>query len=89
MWQPIARHSARDLVARSLIPVIAGQDAADPSASLANVPDYEATLDGNLTGLRIAVPRAFHDATAGSRGELPGSLEASIEGAACARSTDY
>ena len=71
---PIAR-TARDCA--RLLSVIAGQDAADPSASLADVPDYEATLDGNLTGLRIAVPRAFHDAPLIA--EVAQKLEASIE----------
>jgi aspartyl-tRNA(Asn)/glutamyl-tRNA(Gln) amidotransferase subunit A len=54
---PIAR-SARDCA--RLLGVLAGADAADPTASRHPVAPYEAALDGNARGLRIAVPRAYY-----------------------------
>jgi aspartyl-tRNA(Asn)/glutamyl-tRNA(Gln) amidotransferase subunit A len=54
---PLAR-TARDCA--RLLQVIAGTDAADPTASDQPVPHYEAALDGNARGLRIGVPRAYY-----------------------------
>lgn len=54
---PLAR-SARDCA--RLMQIIAGADAADPTASAVAVPDYEALLDGNLNGLTIAVPGNYY-----------------------------
>lgn len=54
---PIAR-TARDCA--RLLAAIAGEDAADPTSSNAPVPDYESMLDGDLTGVRIAVPRGYY-----------------------------
>lgn len=71
---PVAR-TARDCA--RLLSIIAGQDAADPSSSAVAVPDFEGALNGNLTGVRIAVPRAFHDSPVSA--EVVALLDASIE----------
>jgi aspartyl-tRNA(Asn)/glutamyl-tRNA(Gln) amidotransferase subunit A len=55
---PLAR-TARDCA--RLLSVIAGKDPLDPTASSGPVPGYEARLDGDIRGLRVAVPRALHD----------------------------
>lgn len=54
---PIAR-SARDCA--RLLAVIAGKDAADPTASGRDVPEYEAELSSDVRGLRIAVPKKYY-----------------------------
>ena len=54
---PLAR-SARDCA--RLMEAVAGADAADPTAARRAVPRYEALLDGNAKGLRVAVPRAYY-----------------------------
>ena len=72
---PLAR-TARDCA--RLLKVIAGPDSDDATAAPHAVPDYEAALDGNARGLRIAVPRAYYyDAvTAEVRTTLDESLRA-------------
>lgn len=55
---PLAR-SARDCA--RLLAAIAGPDAADPTASDEPVADFERLLDGDIRGLRVAVPRQAHD----------------------------
>ena len=54
---PLAR-TARDCA--RIMDVIAGPDAADPTASSEPVPQYEAALDGNVRGLRIGVAREYY-----------------------------
>lgn len=54
---PIAR-SARDCA--RLLAVIAGRDEADPTTAGRDVPDYEAGLNGDVRGLRIAVPNGYY-----------------------------
>lgn len=54
---PMTR-SARD--AAAMLQVLAGYDASDPTCADVPVPDYLATLDGDLTGMRIGVERAHH-----------------------------
>lgn len=54
---PVAR-TARDCA--RLLSVIAGADPEDPTTAELDVPDYEAMLDGNIKGLKIAVPRAYY-----------------------------
>jgi aspartyl-tRNA(Asn)/glutamyl-tRNA(Gln) amidotransferase subunit A len=39
--------------------VIAGHDTADSTSSAAEVPDYLSSLNGDLRGVRVGVPRAF------------------------------
>lgn len=71
---PMAR-SVRDCA--RLLAAIAGPDAADPTASGGNVPDYEAQLSGDVRGLRIAVPeKYYYDCVAG---EVGARLEASLK----------
>jgi aspartyl-tRNA(Asn)/glutamyl-tRNA(Gln) amidotransferase subunit A len=53
---PFAR-SAADLAA--LLGVIAGSDARDATAAARPVPDYHAALTGDLSGVRVGVPRAL------------------------------
>lgn len=54
---PLAR-TARDCA--RLLSVIAGADPEDPTAAQIDVPDYEAMLDRDIRGLKIAVPRAYY-----------------------------
>jgi aspartyl-tRNA(Asn)/glutamyl-tRNA(Gln) amidotransferase subunit A len=54
---PLAR-DARDCA--RLMKIIAGFDAADPTAARVAVPDYEAALDGNLKGITIAIPGNYY-----------------------------
>ena len=55
---PLAR-SARDCA--RLLTVMAGPDAADPTACDEPVPDFESLLDGDVRGVRVAVPWQVHD----------------------------
>ena len=50
---PTARDCARVLM------LIAGRDPRDPTSSHEPVPDYEAALDGDISGLRIGVPSTW------------------------------
>jgi aspartyl-tRNA(Asn)/glutamyl-tRNA(Gln) amidotransferase subunit A len=58
---PLAR-TVRDCA--RLLRVIAGPDRADPTATAEPVPDYEATLEHGLRGLRVGVPREYFEETA-------------------------
>ena len=42
-----------------VLQAIAGHDSRDPTSSRAAVPDYAATLSGDVRGLKIGVPRSF------------------------------
>src|SRR5688572_18676640 len=53
---PLAR-TASD--AALMLEVLAGSDPADATASQQPVPDFTAALTGNVTGLRIGIPRGF------------------------------
>lgn len=53
---PLTR-TARD--AARIMGVIAGRDPRDPTSAPEAVPDYEAGLTGDLTGLSVAVPREW------------------------------
>src|SRR5262249_56933402 len=53
---PLAR-TVRD--AALLLRVIAGHDRHDATSSRRPVPDYLAGIDGEIAGLRVAVPRNF------------------------------
>jgi aspartyl-tRNA(Asn)/glutamyl-tRNA(Gln) amidotransferase subunit A len=55
---PFAR-SARDMAA--LFGVIAGRDPRDATSAADPVPDYTAALTGDITGLRVGVPRGLLD----------------------------
>lgn len=53
--------TARDVAL--MLQVMAGRDAADPTASRRAVPDYLATVDRGITGVRVGLPENyfFHD----------------------------
>jgi aspartyl-tRNA(Asn)/glutamyl-tRNA(Gln) amidotransferase subunit A len=70
---PLAR-TARDCA--RILCVIAGRDERDPTSARNPVPDYEATLDGDLRGLRIGVPTnaLFPDADAPIRAAIEAAL---------------
>ena len=53
---PLCR-SARDCA--RILSIIAGLDPMDPTSSAEPVPDYEAGLTGDLSGLRIGVPQTY------------------------------
>jgi aspartyl-tRNA(Asn)/glutamyl-tRNA(Gln) amidotransferase subunit A len=53
---PIARTAADAALA---LAILAGRDPADATSSRQPVPDFPAELTGDVTGLRIGVPRAF------------------------------
>jgi aspartyl-tRNA(Asn)/glutamyl-tRNA(Gln) amidotransferase subunit A len=53
---PLAR-SVRD--AATLLGVIAGRDPMDSTSAFAPVPDYTATLDGSVKGLKLGLPREY------------------------------
>ena len=53
---PLAR-TARDCAV--LLRTIAGHDSHDPTSAELPVPDYEAGLDGDLTGVRVGVPLTY------------------------------
>ena len=63
---PLAR-SARDCA--RILTIIAGKDAHDPTSSGLPVPDYEASLDDSIEGMRIGVPEGPF------RSDLPDALE--------------
>ncbi|MEW6122390.1 MAG: amidase [Pseudomonadota bacterium] len=71
---PLAR-SARD--AARLLTVIAGPDARDASTLAAPVRDYEAGLDGDLSGLTVAVPAGYYRDAATP--EILALLDASLD----------
>jgi aspartyl-tRNA(Asn)/glutamyl-tRNA(Gln) amidotransferase subunit A len=55
--------------AAALLQVIAGRDEMDATSASAPVPDYTASLDGNVRGLKIGLPREYFDGLASDTGE--------------------
>src|SRR5262252_4804792 len=53
---PLSR-SVRD--SAKLLQVIAGRDEMDSTSAFAPVPDYAASLDGNIRGMKIGLPREY------------------------------
>jgi len=78
---PFAR-SARDLAA--IFGAIAGHDPRDSTSADAPVPDYAASLAGDVRGLRIGVPRALvaNGVEPGVRAAFDAALEALVEAGA-------
>ena len=70
---PMAR-SALD--AALVLGVLAGLDPDDPTTSPAPVPDYAATIDRGVRGLRIGVPTNLAGMDADSRAALDGAIAA-------------
>ncbi|MGE3915345.1 MAG: amidase [Hyphomicrobiaceae bacterium] len=66
---PLAR-TARDCA--RLMTVIAGHDPKDPTSSREPVPDYEASLDGNVKGMRIGIAADYF--LDGADTEIAGAL---------------
>ena len=62
---PFAR-SVKD--AATVLRVIAGRDACDATSAEAPVPDYAATLDGNVKGLKLGLPREYMKGLASETG---------------------
>jgi len=56
---PITRNAVD---AALLLQVIAGSDPADSTSVEAPVPDYSAALSGDVSGLRVGIPREFFEA---------------------------
>jgi len=81
---PFARTS-RDLAA--LFGAIAGADQRDATSAAEPVPDYAAGLDGDLTGLRVGVPRELltEGVEPGVRDAFDAGLRALEEGGAVLR----
>jgi len=61
-----------------LLNVIAGHDAADPVSLDLAVPDFSATLGGDLKGLRIGVARRWHETDMPVDAETAGGIAAAI-----------
>ncbi len=71
---PLTR-TARDCA--RVLGVIAGHDPKDPTSSAMPVPDYEAELDGGISGLRVGVPgNYYYD---GADDEVRALMKASLE----------
>jgi aspartyl-tRNA(Asn)/glutamyl-tRNA(Gln) amidotransferase subunit A len=64
---PLAK-SVRD--AARLLAVIAGRDEMDATSAFAPVPDYAASLNGNVRGLKIGLPKEYFDDLASETGDL-------------------
>jgi len=59
-----------------LLQVMAGRDEMDSTSASAPVLDYVATLDGNVRGMKIGVPRDFFDGLASETGDV---IQAAIQ----------
>lgn len=70
---PLA-NSAED--AARILSVIAGHDANDSTSSSVEVDEYESAIGGDISGLRVGVPREYY--AAGLDAEVKDSVEAAI-----------
>ncbi len=64
---PFAR-SVKD--SATLLRVIAGRDEMDATSAFAPVPDYAASLDGNVRGMKIGLPREYFENLESETGDL-------------------
>ncbi len=64
---PFAR-SVKD--AATLLRVIAGRDEMDATSAFAPVPDYAASLDGKVRGMKIGLPREYFENLESETGDL-------------------
>ncbi len=64
---PFAK-SVRDCA--TLLGVIAGRDEMDATSAFAPVPDYAASLDGNVRGMKIGLPREYFENLESETGHL-------------------
>ena len=53
-----------------LLQVIAGRDEMDSTSAFAPVPDYLAAMDGNLSGVRVGLPKEYFKGLASETGDL-------------------
>ena len=56
--------------AAKLLKVIAGRDEMDSTSAFAEVPDYEASLDAGVRGMKIGLPREFFEGIESETGRL-------------------
>ncbi|MBZ5728311.1 MAG: Asp-tRNA(Asn)/Glu-tRNA(Gln) amidotransferase subunit GatA [Acidobacteriia bacterium] len=56
--------------AATVLGVIAGRDVCDSTSAAAPVPDYTASLDGNVKGLKLGLPREYLKELTSETGEL-------------------
>jgi len=61
-----------------ILQVIAGHDPLDPSSSMRAVPDFRATLDDGVAGLRIGVVRHFYEGAEGADDETVAAMDAAL-----------
>jgi aspartyl-tRNA(Asn)/glutamyl-tRNA(Gln) amidotransferase subunit A len=61
----------------AMLQVVAGHDPRDSTSIAAPVPGYEAALNGEISGLRIGVPREY--ALAGVEPEVAAAVQAALE----------
>jgi aspartyl-tRNA(Asn)/glutamyl-tRNA(Gln) amidotransferase subunit A len=54
----------------TLLGVIAGRDELDATSAFAPVPDYAASLDGNIRGMKIGLPREYFENLESETGDL-------------------
>lgn len=55
--------------AARLLGAIAGRDEMDSTSAFAPVPDYVSLMDGNVSGMRIGLPREYFDGLASETGD--------------------
>jgi aspartyl-tRNA(Asn)/glutamyl-tRNA(Gln) amidotransferase subunit A len=77
---PFAR-SVRD--SATLLGVMAGHDEMDATSAFAPVPDYAASLDGNVRGMTLGVPREYFDGLEGETGHLIHQAIEVLKGLGC------
>jgi aspartyl-tRNA(Asn)/glutamyl-tRNA(Gln) amidotransferase subunit A len=59
--------------------VLAGHDPLDPASADVKIPDYRASLDAGVAGLRIGVPRAFFAAAKATTPEVVAGIDRTVE----------
>ncbi len=62
-----------------LLQVMAGHDPADPASAHRPVPDFRAGIDNGVKGLRIGVPRHFHETDAPVSEGVRRGIEAALD----------
>jgi len=77
---PLAR-TVRD--AATLLRVIAGRDPLDATSAEAPVPDYTQSLDGNVKGLKLGLPREYLKDLASETGDLIAAGIETLRGLGC------
>ena len=78
---PLAR-TVRD--AAVLLQTIAGRDPRDATSAEAPVPDYTQSMDGNVKGLKLGLPREYLKDLTSETGDLIAAGVATLRGLGCA-----